>query len=284
MKRITILLLGLMIFTSCKGKDNELKRYKVKSGKITYQSSINGKVLGGTITGKGNSTCHFKDWGAIERREEKETTTTAVKIPFAGIQKDVTSSHTMNKLISGKSYSVDFEAKKIYEMEDMAMNMIKKLHPNQDAEEVGRKGIEAMGGEKIGTEKILGYECEVWETVGVKQWTYKGVTLKTETNTAGIHVVEEATSADFDISVSENDLKLPDFPIEKQEGFLSGVDFEEDEDMMDDMKDEMKKMKKMSFDEWKKEAQKNDAEMQQMSDEQLRQIYNMMQKASKMIQ
>lgn len=230
--------------------------------------------MGGTITGNGTATCNFKDWGNIERKEEQSTTTTVIKIPFGPTKRDVTKSHSMNKLISGESYSVDFDAKKIYVGDDMAMNLIKTLHPNKDAEEVGRKGMESLGGKLIGKEEILGYECEKWQAIGVTQWTYKGVTLKVESNMAGTHIVEEAIKAKFDIAVLEEDLKLPNFKIVKQKGFMGN------EMMEDDIKEGMEdiqRMKKMTFKEWKNTVTKNDTEMQEMSDEELRKIYNMMQ-------
>ena len=70
-----------------------------------------------------------------------------------------------------------------------------------------------MGGKKIGNETIQGYDCEVWEMPQVKLWLYKGIALKSQANVMGITNTMEATSIQLDVSVSNEDLKLPAFPI-----------------------------------------------------------------------
>ena len=62
---------------------------------------------------------------------------------------------------------------------------------------------------------------------------------------------------------------------------LNGEEYEES---MEDMKANMDKLSKMSFEEWKKLAlaDKEDEEMQNMSDEELRKTYDMMQQMIKM--
>ena len=51
---------------------------------------------------------------------------------------------------------------------------------------------------------------------------------------------------------------------------------------MEDMEVSMDKMSKMSFKEWKKLVQENDPEMEQMSNEELKQTYDMMQQMVKL--
>ena len=51
---------------------------------------------------------------------------------------------------------------------------------------------------------------------------------------------------------------------------------------MEDVKENMDALSKMSFNEWKKIAQKNDPEMAEMSDEELRQTYDMIQQMLKL--
>ena len=136
-----------------------------------------------------------------------------------------------------------------------------------------------MGGKKIGDEKFLGYTCEIWDVMGAKQWMYKGTVLKLEMTVMGIKTVKEAVSAKFNVSVADKHFKLPDFPIQKEAGYRDNEEFEED---LNEMNAAMDKLEKMSFEEWKKVAIAEDEEMKQMSDEELRQNYDMIQKMIKM--
>jgi len=122
------------------------------------------------------------------------------------------------------------------------------------------------------TESVLGHSCEVWDVMGAKQWLYKGgVMLKMEVTVLGIKTITEATSAKFDVSVPDANFKLPDFPIQKMEGFMNNDEFDNE---LDEMDAEMDKIQNLPFEEWKKMATKND--------EELRQTYNMIQKMIKM--
>ncbi|PIF01609.1 MAG: hypothetical protein CR994_00440 [Maribacter sp.] len=174
-----------------------MKRYEIESGSISYKSVLSGNVMGTTISGTGTETLFFKDWGAVEVKEEKvsETTTTAI---LGRKNTDVSKTHTMYKLDNGKSYSVDFKRKEIHQMNDMAMEMTKIFQKDADAGKVGKELFESMGGKLIGTEMFLGYECEIRDLMGIKQWLYKGVLLKSEGTLMGITTIKEAVSAKFD--------------------------------------------------------------------------------------
>jgi hypothetical protein len=283
MKRTVIFLslFALLLSTNENVKaseQNKLKRYEVKSGIVQYKITTSGKVLGSTVTGSGTESLYFKDWGAIELVEEISTQTTNTKI-FGRKSSETTNVHTINKLDNGKSYFVDFDRNEIALRRDMAMDMTTAFHPDGDAGDVGKSMLESMGGEKIGNEKFLGYDCEIWDLMGTKQWMYKGVTLKTEVSMLGIKTVKEATSATFNESVASKHFELPDFPVTKEEGFLDDDEFEED---MEDMDEKMDKLSKMSYEEWKAMAVANDEELKQMSDAELRQTYDMFQKMIKM--
>ncbi len=279
MKRLT-LILALAILTISAFAQNKLKRYDVKSGIVEYETTISGKMMGSTISGGGTEKLFFKDWGAIELKEAESSQTTTIKI-FGKGKTETENTHTINKLDNGESYIVDFDKKQIYASRDMAMDMTKAFHPDADAGEVGESMLESMGGEKVGNEKFIGYDCEVWEFSGGKQWLYKGLMLKLEMTMLGITTITKATTAKFNINVADKFFNLPDFPIQKEEGYMDNEEYEDD---MEDMNDNMKKLSKMSFSEWKKMAQANDEEMQQMSDEELHQTYDMIQKMIKMRQ
>ncbi len=291
MKNISILFLFILLFVSCKNNDTEtldtasliskkenqdLKRYKVKSGMITYKTTISGNIMGGVVSGSGTENKYFRNWGSLELVEEESTKTTTIKM-FGQNKKETETTHTINKFNNGESYYVDFKHKKIYANRDLAMDMTKIFQPNQDAGAVGKSMAEGMGGKIIGKENYLGYECEIMELMGSKQWIYKGVTLKLEMTVMGISTLKEATSAKFNVSVSDTFFELPDFPIIKQKGFMSNEEFNKEMNN-EDYQDEIDALKNMTFEEWKSVAIKEDEEMRNMSDQELRETYDMMQK------
>jgi hypothetical protein len=288
MKKMSLLLFASVLIFACEKKETnevaslvsinqtkqkQLKRYGVSSGIITYESKISGKVMGSVISGSGTEKMYFKDWGAIELIDETSTQTTTMKM-FGKKNEDVTSTHNMTKLDNGESAVVDFKTKEIYLNRDLAMDLTKMFHTDADAGDVGKTMAEGMGGKIVGKEIFLGYPCEIMELMGSKQWIYKGVTLKLEMTTMGITTIKKATSAKFDINVADKYFKLPDFPVIKQESYMSNQEFDED---YDDMSDEIEALKKMSFDEWKEIAKKEDEEFRNMSDKELRETYDMMQ-------
>jgi len=293
MKKLSIILSLFIVITSCKGnenksadslatktekQENKLKRYEAKSGIIQYKMTMNGNVMGSQIKGSGTESLYFKDWGSLELLEEKSTTTTTTNI-FGQTNTETTSVHKISKLDNGESYHVDFDKKTIFLRRDMAMDM-NTVFAGGDVNKTGKQMLEGMGGKMIGNEKFLGYNCEVWDIMGAKQLMYKGAVLKLEMTMMGITTIKEATSAKFDVSVSDKYFKLPDYPIQKEEGFMNNEEFQDEQE---DMNADMDKLEKMSFDEWKKLAlaDKEDEEMQNMSEEELRQTYDMIQKMIK---
>ena len=255
--------------TQSDNQNPTLKRYDVKSGSITYKITINGKVMGSTITGSGSEKLYFKNWGATELKEENSTKTT--KMNFFGKEKIKTDkTHTINKLDNGKSYLVNFKNASIYLRRDPMMELMKNT--NTDAGNAGKEMLKSVGGKKIGEENFLGYPCEIWDAMGSKQWIYKGVTLKIVSKVMGITTIKEATNAKFNIDVSDKYFQLPDFPIVKEEGYLSDDAYQAEQQ---DMKTKKDHLKKMSFEEFKKMA-KQDPEMKNMTDKELKEQYKLM--------
>lgn len=281
MKKLSILIALFIAITSCKGSEGnnqdqqQIKRYNIKSGIVEYKTIISGKVMGSKISGTGVEFLYFKNYGAVELKEDISSQTSVMKF-FGKEKKETTESHSMNKIENGKNYIVDFEKESITYGNIPGMML---MGEDSDAEQTGKDMMIAMGGEKIGDESFMGYSCEVWTLLGAKQWVYEGVMLKMEMSTLGITTITEAVIAEFDVSVPDSKFELPDFPIEEAEEFISTSEYEEG---MEGMDDEMDKISKMSYEEWKKGAVANDEEMREMSDEELRQTYDMIQKMIKM--
>lgn len=296
MKNLSILIALLTVTIACNrnsanSADNlsikteqqepKLKRYEVKTGAVKYKLSISGSVMGSEILGSGTENLYFKDWGNIELVEEKSTRTTNTNI-FGKKNTDISTTHTMSKLNNGESYHVDFNRKQIFLRRDMAMELNKKF-ANGAVHKTGKKMLEEVGGKLIGNQNFLGYDCELWDVHGAKQLMYKGIVLKLEMTMMGVKTVKEAVSIQLNANVADSNFKLPDFPVIKEEGFMNN---EEYEDEVENMDAKMEKLSKMSFTEWKKMAlaDKENEKMQQMSEEELQQTYEMMQKVIRMQQ
>ena len=293
MKKFSLLIFLFIAITNCNGKDKNpaissnknqktqqstLKRYDVQSGIVKYKTVISGKVMGGVVSGNGSQSLYFRNWGAQELKEEESNQTTDITI-FGKKNIQKTHNHVIDKLDNGESYHVDMDKKQTYLRRDPMMDLMKKT--NTDAGYTGKKMLESMGGKIIGNEQFMGYNCEVWSIMGGKQWLYKGVLLKLHMTLMGVTTVTEATSAQFNGNVADRYFKLPDYPIIKEEGFENNEAFDTD---MQEMDANMDKLSKMSYEEWKKAALADgeDEELKNMSEEELRQAYNMIQKMIKM--
>jgi hypothetical protein len=301
MKKIQILVLalfGFFIFSNCNGekdseqtandkqsiatkvsKKNTIKRYMVSSGIVKYKTKISGKMMGSTVDGNGIEELYFKDWGALELKKTDNKQVTHINI-FGQKKTEVEETHTIDKLDNGKSYSVDTKNKIIYVKRDPAIEMIKNFGDG-DIADAGIKMLESMGGKKIGKEKILGYDCDVWQIPGGKQWIYKGIPLKLEMNMMGITTTTVATEAKFNINVPDKYFSLPDYPVQQIEDFQSDEEYEAEQK---EMKKNAEQIKKMSFEEYKNMVKQTDPEtFKNTSEEELKMGYQMMKKMAEQI-
>ncbi len=192
---------------------NQMKMYDVKSGKIEYEIRGSGEIMGQKMQTIGKKRVIFDDNGAKNLAEENKIE----KQTIMG-QKKITKTHTMTYMKESMVYHVDFKSKRIMRMENMAATMGALMGGGKNMKQTSEEMMKKMGGKKTGTDKVLGYTCDVWELMGTKQCIYKGIPLRVETDVMGIKNTEVATKAEFDISLSKNDFKLPDFPIYDMEG------------------------------------------------------------------
>jgi len=207
MKKSKIFALLILLTLSITSLSADGKRYHVKSGVIEYTIDGGGSFLGMGTKTTGTQKIIFKDWGNIELIEEKSSSTTMGKTDTI---------HTMTKIDNGQVYSVDFKHKTIIKQD----SAILKQMQNKDMSKMGKEMMESMGGKKIGDEKFLGYNCEVWELMGAKSWLYKGVPLKTESSMMGMKHNIIATKAKFNVSLSNSDFKLPNFPVKTMDQLI----------------------------------------------------------------
>jgi len=206
MKQIKILSAVFALILATVNLNAETKRYEIKSGIIEYAISGGGNMMGIETKTEGKSKAFFKEWGEVELHEE------TTKSVIMGREENT---HQTTKINNGKVYVVDYEQKTIVQYEYDPSMLGHSEH--KDLAKSGKEMMLAMNATKTGEESVLDYLCEVWETPKIKLWLHKGVMLKSKVKVMGITHTTEATNIQFNISVSDEDFKLPDFPIKTME-------------------------------------------------------------------
>lgn len=204
-----------------------MKKYDVKSGKIEYEIKGSGDIMGMVkIKTIGKKRVIFDNYGVKDLTEESKVTKETT-----GGQTKVNKEHSIKYMNGGIVYSVDFDKKVIIRMENPAMAMGALFGGGKNIKQTGESMMKSMGGKKTGTDKVLGYSCDVWDLMGVKQCIHKGIPLRIESNVMGMKSVEIATKAEFDISLSKDDFKLPEYPFTDMYGAPLNID----RDKLDEM-------------------------------------------------
>jgi len=184
-----LLFISLIISIAISAQD--FKRYEFKSGKVVYQST-------GSMTG--SETMYFDNYGMLE---VKNTTAT---LEMMGI-KQVTDTKVImnNKWV----YTIDNNSGEANKMENPLYSMFPQ---GTDLEKVGEEMMKNMGGVKIGTETIIGKNCDIWEIKKLmsKVWVWKSIPIKSEINMMGMKITQIATSVEIDITVSADKFKIPE--------------------------------------------------------------------------
>lgn len=83
--------------------------------------------------------------------------------------------------------------------------------PNFDPEEFGKRTMDALGLEKIGTETVNGKPCEVWKGLAgsSKIWVWRGLNIKTEMKMLGTKTVCTANVIKVDEGVPSGKFDIP---------------------------------------------------------------------------
>ncbi len=203
MKIIYISLLFLFTFTL--NASDQFRLYKFKSGLIYYDvntssfdSNLNSNV-------QGVARLVFDNWGAKELKEEE------VSEVQEGDFNTTNSRHTMTLADHGTIYTVDYSEKKIYKTRDRDLDLA--ISEKLDLSDESIKSLINLGAQKIGKEKIAGYECDIWQYDDQEVCMYKGIPLKIVIKNAGFISEKKAVQVKFNQPVPENSFSLPKFPI-----------------------------------------------------------------------
>ena len=193
MKRIKIILtlaLTAFLFNLTQAEAAQ-KRYEIKSGHIQYK-----------ISGQSNGTedLYWSNFGEKEARYAKTT------INIFGMNQ---STNTISYMDGDWSYSYDPKSNVASKMnyKEFMGDMADK-NPQDFRDEM----LATYGGEKIGTEKILGKKCDVYKLTKMndyKVWIYKGLPLKSEANMMGFSFQTEAVEFKENAKIDEAKLTVP---------------------------------------------------------------------------
>jgi len=239
---ITIILGSSVLYANT----NIMKKYDVKSAKVDYSIKESGNIMGMVqIKSIGKKRVIFDNYGVKELTEESK-----VKKKTTNGQTKVDKIHTIQYMNDGIIYSVNFNKKTIIRMENRVKSMATMFSSGKDIGQTNESMMKNIGGERIGTDKVLGYTCDVWNLMGIKQCLYKGIPLRIESNIMGLKSLQIATKAEFNIVLDENDFKLPEYQIVDIEGNklnldrdkLNEIDQKESNENSKKMQDGMKAM------------------------------------------
>ena len=194
----TFLIVLLLTFAISIMAQPKNARYAVKSGYIKYDISGNTK---------GTKEIWWDNYGDISRTEVNTVTTTR----FLGTTSE-TKTHTLNILKGDKFWSINYinnSAQKgtsaIYQETAEIANSMTEAEAKKLSEDI----LASMGGERLGTEPLMGRSCEVVSVMGVKSWIYKGLLLKSEGNLLGFKTNETAVKFDENTTVPASRFVAP---------------------------------------------------------------------------
>ena len=184
-----------------------IKKYAIESAEIEYSITGSMDMMGSTSNTTGSKKLTFSEYGSHELTEINKVEEQNIMNNPKTLKK-----HTLDYIKEATLYKVDFNKKTILRTQVPALGMMIGMG-DEEMYTKGQKMMEKMGAKPLGTDKVLGYECEVWSLMGTKQCLYKGIPLKVESNIMGIKNLEVATKAQFDANIDHSIYTLPAFPV-----------------------------------------------------------------------
>jgi len=190
MKSVSTFLILILTATLILGQSTQLK-YHIKSGIIEYE------VSGAS---KGKEVVYFDDYGIKEAKYSNQ------EIEMMGIKQKT------NQIVISDSkniYTLDVETKTGTKMKNPLLG---SMPEDKNLEELGKEIMTNMGGKVIGSETLLGKNCEIWEVsqLSAKIWVWNTIPLKTEVNMMGLKITSTATKFEPNASVPKEKFAVPD--------------------------------------------------------------------------
>ncbi len=191
----TALTIQLTAQNSSNKEKKDVRQVPFKSGYIKYE-------LTGSV--KGTREVWWDNYG--EQRKEIDKSTSSVTI-FG--MKNEEENHTLVIYDKNVRYKVDYIKDIAEKTTEVYHNDMVDKKTQEEREKAADDVFKSLGGKKEGTQKVLGYQCDVISLLGSKMWTYKGVPLKIEARLLGIESNTKATVFKTNISISKNTFNPP---------------------------------------------------------------------------
>jgi hypothetical protein len=200
----------------------EAKPFGIKSGYIEYS------LTGNTV---GTKKVWWDNYGQYKRTEIKAKSTS--KVFGMTSQEEINTVEIINK---EDVYVWDYT--KQSGTQTKITGYQSSLFTDEEAEVIADELIAQLGGERLGTEKVLGKTCEIISLVGTKVWIYKGIALKSEakvlmlTNFEMAKVFEENKSVTASLFKPSADMSFRNIS-QEMESLFGSLDMDDDDDEED---------------------------------------------------
>jgi hypothetical protein len=193
MKKVIILCLAIITGSLQIFAGDNYKLYENKSGIIEYE------MTGASV---GTQKIVFDNYGESFVVETKST--------FFG-----NPNNSRTYVESDTSFTVDLVRNNSYKFHNQEFSKLRPYqHSAKSVSEAIRKFLEKKGGELIGSEKINGYDCEIWELKQKREkiWLYKSYKLRIESGLDKDKMVYKLKNIQFDVEIAPEFFTKPDKP------------------------------------------------------------------------
>ena len=264
MKYLLPLLLMVYSIASAQNSQEIPKRYEIKSAKVTYTEN--------SPEGKGTKVLFFDQYGMRESKRET-------------LQKKGKTVKDQLSIINNRKVFIINMLDHTGIARDLSGTMQMMQMGGNDMAATGKNMLKTMGGKMTGHVSFLGKNCEKWEVNTMGKTTmllWKAIPLKSESKIMGIGTVEEATSIQTGKSFTASDFEPP-AGIKMEQTMPQGMDMGlggADLKMTNEDKQQLEKLKNMSFADFKKMMKKENPDI---TDEELQQSFKIMKKMGTLI-
>jgi hypothetical protein len=206
MKFLSIFTSTILLLTASVEAKN-IKRYSLKSAIIKYKINGHGQMMGVDTNSSGTKSLYFKEYGNLSLEETEQT------IVQLGETPDLRRAHTLKKVNHLTVYNVDFKQKKIIKSRDLVASKYHDLERSLSDDNIAL--LLESGGTRGGTDKVLGFKCEIWNIMGTSQCLYQDqIPLWIEADIMGMKQKTIATNIEFNVNISDKEFELPFYAIE----------------------------------------------------------------------
>ncbi|WP_309496894.1 hypothetical protein [Sulfurovum sp.] len=188
------------LLTSCMGTmmlyaDVKTHFYEIERGIVYFDIRGSAQLTPETnLTIEGIAKLGFKDWGNLKLEEEEGIVLTT------GAIKHKQHVQRFEKRTADSIITADFENEQLLSRKK-----------NKIAKDLTK---ETDGLLHKGSESVAGVMCDIWIGPGIKKCIYKGIVLKLESHYLDVSYERVARKIYFDINISKDTCKLPDYPIQ----------------------------------------------------------------------